>query len=74
MTIISFDDVLKLKKACDEKFKEHVHFHDACCGQYFSLETDSDDIRDFIKDFMLKIDYKVIFDKSGLSFTLEDNK
>ena len=74
MAIISFDDVLKLKKACDEKFKEHVHFHDACGGQYFSLETDSDDIRDFIKDFMLKIDYKVIFDKSGLSFTLEDNK
>ena len=74
MTTIDFSNVIKIKNAVNEKFGEYVHFHDACGGQYFSLETDSDDIRDFIKDFMLKIDYKVIFDKSGLSFTLEDNK
>lgn len=71
MAIISFDDVLKLKQACSEKFNEHVHFHDACGGQYFSLETDSNEIRDFIKDFMLNMNYKVVFDKSGMSFTLE---
>lgn len=72
MTIISFDDVLKLKQACSEKFKEHVHFHDACGGQYFTLETNSDEIREFIKEFLLKMDYKVNFDKSGMSFTLDD--
>ncbi len=71
MTIISFDEVLKLKKACDEKFKELVHFHDACGGQYFTLETDSDEIRKFITDFMAKMNYKVVFDKTGMSFTLE---
>lgn len=71
MTIISFEEVLELKHACDEKFKEHVHFHDACGGQYFTLETDSDDIRNFIKDFMAKMNYKVVFDKTRMSFTLE---
>lgn len=71
MTIISFDEVLELKKACDEKFKEHVHFHDACCGQYFTLETNSEEIRKFITDFMAKKSYKVNFDKSGMSFTIE---
>lgn len=72
MTIISFDDVLELKKACKEKFNEHVHFHDACGGQYFSLETDSDEIREFITDFLLKMKYKVNFDKDKMSFTLGD--
>ena len=71
MTIISFDEVLKLKQACNEKFKEHVHFHDACGGQYFTLETDSDEIRDFIVDFMKKMNCKITFDKTKMSFTIE---
>ena len=71
MTIISFDEVLELKKACQEKFNEHVHFHDACGGQYFTLETDSDEIRKFITDFMLAKNYKVNFDKNKMSFTVD---
>lgn len=71
MTIISFDEVLKLKHACDEKFKEHVHFHDACGGQSFSIETDSDEIRNFIINFMAEMNYKVKFHEGGMFFTIE---
>lgn len=72
MTIISFDEVLELKKACKEKFNEHVHFHDACGGQYFTLETDSEEIRSFITDFMLAKKYRVNFSKNKMSFTLDN--
>ena len=72
MTIINFDEVLELKKACKEKFNEHVHFHDACGGQYFTLETDSEEIRSFITDFMLAKKYRVNFGKNKMSFTLDN--
>lgn len=72
MPIIDFSEVLKIKDAVKEKFGEKVHFHDACGGQYFTLEKTNPEIVEFIKTFMLKQGYKADFDPKGFSFTLED--
>ena len=37
-----YAEVLELKKACAEHFPDHVHFHDGCGGQYFSLDEEND--------------------------------
>lgn len=38
MAIVDFSEVIKLKNAVNSEFGEKVHFHDACGGQYFTLE------------------------------------
>lgn len=72
MSIVDFSEVVKIKDAVKEKFNEKVHFHDACGGQYFTLEKTNPEMVEFIKNFMHKQGYKADFDKNGLSFTLED--
>ena len=37
--IFEYSEVLKLKAACAEHYPDHVHFHDGCGGQYFTLEA-----------------------------------
>lgn len=71
IVIISFAEVLKLKEAVKQEFNEKVHFHDACGGQYFTLEKTNKNLQKFITEFMENIGYKTIFDDDGLSFTLD---
>ena len=43
-----YAEVLELKKACAEHFPDHVHFHDGCGGQYFSLDEENDSLCGFL--------------------------
>ena len=70
MTVIDFSEVIKLKEAVQKEFGEKVHFHDACGGQYFTLETENPQMNKFIADFLKKMGYEVLFDKDQKSFTL----
>lgn len=70
MVTINFSDVIKIKKAVDEKFGEYVHFHDSCAGQYFNLENTTPEIVEFIKKFVQTLGYTATFDNDGLIFTL----
>lgn len=71
MAIIDFSEVIKIKKAVNDKFGEYVHFHDACGGQYFNLENTSCEIVEFIKEFVKTLGYCAKFDDDGIIFTLE---
>lgn len=70
MTIVNFSDVIKIKKAVNEKFGEYVHFHDSCGGQYFNLENTTPRIVEFIKEFVQTLGYFAKFDDDGFIFTL----
>lgn len=49
MAIVDFSEVIKLKNAVNSEFGEKVHFHDACGGQYFTLEKNNPEMVEFIK-------------------------
>lgn len=70
MAIISFSEVIKLKDAVSKNFGEKVHFHDACGGQYFTLEKTDKNLQKFITNFMKDSGFKTVFDDDGLSFIL----
>lgn len=68
---LNYSDVIVMKKAVDEVFHLNVHFHDACGGQYFSLDdTPSDELVSFITDFFKKQNITVNFSSDFKTFTL----
>ena len=69
--ILDFTEVLELKKVVQEKYNIYVHFHDACGGQYFSMEETKDGVQQFIKDFFSVKKLLPVFTDDGLTFTLE---
>ena len=72
MPIIDFSKVIKLKEAVQNEFDEKVHFHDACGGQYFTLENTSPKLQEFINAQVQTLDYTAKFSPDGLSFTIGD--
>lgn len=66
----TFDEVLVFKKDLDEKFNVYLHFHDACAGQYFSLDEkdatteNAQNITRYFKDKNINVsfsdDYSII--------------
>lgn len=69
---INYSDVLLMKKAVDEVFHLNVHFHDACGGQYFSLDDEpSEELVKFIVDYFKKQNISVKFVCKNQTFTLE---
>lgn len=69
---MSYSEVLLLKKAVDEVFHLNVHFHDACGGQYFSLDDEpSEELVAFIVDYFNRKNISVRFACKNQTFTLE---
>ena len=69
---LDYSDVLKMKKAVDEVFHLNVHFHDACGGQYFSLDEKPDeDLKKFITDYFGRLSINVNYTEDFQRFTLE---
>lgn len=67
-----YSSVLELKKACAERFPDHVHFHDGCGGQYFSLDERNDGLREFICGYFAEIGLTADFADDGLIFTVSE--
>ena len=55
--IFEYSEVLKLKSACAEHYPDHVHFHDGCGGQNFSLDERNDGLREFICGYFAELGF-----------------
>ena len=64
-----YAEVLELKKACAEHFPDHVHFHDGCGGQYFSLDEENDALCGFIAGYFAERGLTAEFTGGGTVFT-----
>lgn len=67
-----YSSVLELKKACAERFPDHVHFHDGCGGQYFSLDEPNDALREFICGYFRGLGLTADFTGDGTVFTVSE--
>lgn len=56
--ILSIKEFLNLKTFVEENSKQSVHLHDACGGQYFSLDYADEETKKIIEDY---------FDKNGVT-------
>lgn len=65
-----YGEVLELKKACAAHFPDHVHFHDGCGGQYFSLDKRNDALREFISGYFTERGFTAEFSEDGIAFTV----
>ncbi|MGN1340338.1 MAG: hypothetical protein ACI4WS_08600 [Oscillospiraceae bacterium] len=69
-----YSEVLKLKAACAEHYPDHVHFHDGCGGQYFSLDEQNDRLREYICGYFAELGLAADFTGDGLVFTVRSGK
>ncbi|MDO4460543.1 MAG: hypothetical protein Q4C42_10805 [Clostridia bacterium] len=68
---LTFPEVLELKKAVDTNCSAYVHFHDACGGQYFTLDETNEELRSFIKSYFAELSMTVDFSEDGMYFTVK---
>lgn len=68
---LNYEAVIELKNEAQEHFTDKIHFHDACGGQYFSLETKNEMLATFIEKYFAKHNIKAVFSDDGLNFSLE---
>ena len=68
---LNYDSVIELKNEAQEHFTDKIHFHDACGGQYFSLETKNEMLVKFIKEYFAKQSFNAVFSDDGLNFSLQ---
>lgn len=69
---MTYDEVLKLKRHMDESLSVYVHFHDACAGQYFSLDEPNEAAKAELERYFSKLNKKVSF-SDELRFTVEED-
>ena len=69
--IFEYSEVLKLKAACAEHYPDHVHFHDGCGGQYFSLDEPNIGLQEFICGYIEELGFSAEFTGDGLVFTVK---
>lgn len=71
MSIIDITKIIELKQVLNDKFDIQLHVHDTCGGQYFSVDNLEPSAKDFIENYFMERNYRVIFDKE-IEFHLED--
>lgn len=69
--ILKISDVIPLKNEAREKFSAEVHFHDCCGGQFFSLDTQSEELKNFIALYFAEKNLRAVFSDDGLQFHVE---
>ena len=67
-----YGEVLELKNACAAHFPDHVHFHDGCGGQYFSLDERNDALCEFSAGYFAERGFTVDFSEDGMAFTVSE--
>lgn len=66
--ILNINDFIKLKKLIKEKYNIELHLHDTCSGQYFTLNSITMGVKEFINKHFKDKHMKVNFSDDGLSF------
>lgn len=67
---VSFTLAAELKNVAAEKFNSAIHFHDGCGGQFFTVDEPSEELKNFITEFLAEKNMKPVFSDDGTSFTL----
>lgn len=71
---LSYPQVLKIKKALDERFGVYLHFHDACGGQYFSFDQrQNDEVFDFLSECFAPLGGTLDISTDRLTFAVLKN-
>lgn len=70
--IIDLFEIIDLKQILTEKFGVELHIHDACGGQYFSVDGLTPDAKTYIIDYFRQKEYGVIFNSEDKEFYLEE--
>lgn len=71
--ILSLTDVRELKKEVEQQFSVKVHFCDSCGGQSFTVESPTEELKEFISTFFAKKNLKAVFSEDGKYFTVKRN-
>lgn len=71
MSTIDITKIIDLKQVLKEKFDTILHVHDACGGQYFSLDNPQPAGLDYIKNYFEDKKYRVIFNSDFTEFHIE---
>lgn len=67
---LNIDEVLGLKKYLENKNAVKMHLHDACGGQYFTLEKPDKATMDLIKLYLKEKKIMAVFSNDNSSFTI----
>ena len=55
--ILSLTDVTELKKEVEQQFSVKVHFCDSCGGQSFTVESPTEELKEFISTFFFFMEH-----------------
>lgn len=67
---LNIDEVLELKKYLRNNNAAEIHMHDACGGQYFTLDEPDEFTMKLIKDYFVNKNIKASFSENNDSFTI----
>lgn len=67
---LNIDEILELKKYLEGKKAVAIHLHDACGGQYFTLDKPDENTTDLIKDYLKNKNITASFSANKDSFTI----
>ena len=71
---VYISEVRRYLSGCEgEHFPDHVHFHDGCGGQYFSLDEENDALCGFIAGYFAERGLTAEFTSGGTVFTVSKN-
>lgn len=70
--ILTISDVAKMKKELAELFFIEIHFHDGCGGQYFAVDSLTEETKTSLSEYFAKQNRKVCFSESGTEFFVKE--
>lgn len=68
--VLNLDEVIELQKYLESKNAVKIHLHDACGGQYFTLDEPSQSTIDLIKKFLENKKIEARYSDKFDSFTI----
>lgn len=70
--VLTLQQVMELKKHLEEHTNQSVHLHDACGGQYFSLDYADEQAHKVLVDYFSAKGISVNFAMDKKGFTLKE--
>lgn len=72
--VLTIEQVIALKEAVKQNTGHAVHLHDACGGQYFSLDSANEQVKNFIIDYFAQKGAAAVFANDQKGFTVKENR
>lgn len=68
--MLNLYEVSDLKKYLSGHHAQTIHMHDVCGGQYFTVDQGGEDTEALIKEYLRKLNRKVVYAEDRLGFTI----